>query len=86
MSVFTEKPESIEGWINGGFFVFEPGIFEYLTDDDSNLERDALQHIAADGQLRAFRHEDFWQCMDTLRDVRLLQSLWHSDDPPWKLW
>ena len=83
---FTEKPEIGEGWINGGFFVFEPGIFDYLAGADASLEHDALSVVAADGQLRAFRHPEFWQCMDTLRDVRLLQTLWQTDNPPWKSW
>jgi glucose-1-phosphate cytidylyltransferase len=83
---FTEKPQIGEGWINGGFLVFEPAIFNYLEGDHSSLEVDALERLAADRQLAAYRHEGFWQCMDTLRDVRLLESLWHSGKPPWKVW
>ncbi|HEY0077459.1 MAG TPA: glucose-1-phosphate cytidylyltransferase [Pyrinomonadaceae bacterium] len=83
---FTEKPQIGEGWINGGFLVFEPALFDYLKDDDTSLESDALEHLAADRQLAAFRHEDFWQCMDTLRDKRLLESLWHERRAPWKVW
>lgn len=83
---FTEKPQSGEGWINGGFLVFEPGVLEYLTGDDVGLETDVLERLASDGQLAAFRHDRFWQCMDTLRDVRLLQSLWEGGSPPWKVW
>jgi glucose-1-phosphate cytidylyltransferase len=83
---FTEKPQTGEGWINGGFMVFEPGVFDYLTGDDSNLEFDALERLAAAGQLAAFRHEGFWQCMDTLRDKRLLESLWQRNEAPWKVW
>jgi glucose-1-phosphate cytidylyltransferase len=83
---FTEKPQIGEGWINGGFLVFEPAIFDYLKDDETSLEADALEHLAADRQLAAFRHEDFWQCMDTLRDKRLLESLWHERRAPWKIW
>ena len=86
VSEFTEKPQIGEGWINGGFFVFEPDIFHYLKDDDTSLEADALERLANDGQLMAYRHDKFWQCMDTLRDVRLLKSLWKSGSPPWKLW
>jgi glucose-1-phosphate cytidylyltransferase len=86
VTAFTEKPEASEGWINGGFFVFEPAVFRYLRGLDDSLEHDALARIAADGQLRAFRHPEFWQSMDTLRDLRLLQTLWESDNPPWKLW
>ena len=83
---FTEKPQIGEGWINGGFLVFEPGVFDYLDDDNSNLEVDGLERIAADGQLKAFRHEGFWQCMDTLRDKRLLETLWQEKRAPWKTW
>lgn len=83
---FTEKPQTGEGWINGGFLVFEPGVFDYLEGDDSSLEADALERLAADGQLAAYRHDGFWQCMDHLRDVRLLQSLWQSGTPPWRVW
>lgn len=86
VATFTEKPEIGEGWINGGFFVFEPGIFDYLHAPSDSLEYDALSVVAAADQLRAFRHEGFWQPMDTLRDVRLLESLWASDAPPWKVW
>jgi glucose-1-phosphate cytidylyltransferase len=83
---FTEKPQIGEGWINGGFLVLEPAIFNYLDGDQSSLEADALERLAADRQLVAYRHEGFWQCMDTLRDVRLLEGLWHSGKPPWKVW
>lgn len=86
VSEFTEKPQIGEGWINGGFMVFEPGVFDYLGADDSSLEADALEKLAADQQLMAFRHEEFWQSMDTMREVRLLESLWRSSQPPWKLW
>ena len=83
---FTEKPQIGEGWINGGFMVFEPAVFGYLESDDSSLEADALESLAKDKQLMAYRHEDFWQCMDTMREVRLLESLWRSGKPPWKVW
>jgi glucose-1-phosphate cytidylyltransferase len=83
---FTEKPQIGEGWINGGFFVFEPEIFNYLEGDESSLEIDALERLAADRQLAAYRHEGFWQCMDTLRDKRLLEGLWHERRAPWKVW
>lgn len=83
---FSEKPQIGEGWINGGFMVIEPGLFDLLEDDDSSLEADALEKLAATGQLAAYRHEGFWQCMDTLRDKRLLESLWHEDQAPWKIW
>ena len=83
---FTEKPQVGEGWINGGFFVFEPALFHYLDDDRTVLESNALERLAKDGQLMAYRHERFWQCMDTLRDKRLLESLWQGGNPPWKVW
>lgn len=83
---FTEKPQIGEGWINGGYLVFEPTIFDYLEDDQTTLEADALERLAADKQLAAFRHEGFWQCMDTLRDKNLLEGLWRGGEPPWKVW
>lgn len=83
---FTEKPQIGEGWINGGFMVCEPGLFDYLEGDQSSLEADALERLAVDRQLAAYRHEDFWQCMDTLRDKRLLETLWHENRAPWKVW
>lgn len=82
---FDEKPQIGEGWINGGYFVFEPGIFRYLAGDQTNLEADALPRLAADHQLLAYRHEGFWQCMDTLREKRLLENLWQNEKP-WKVW
>jgi len=86
VSSFTEKPQSGEGWINGGFLVFEPGMFRYLDDDQSSLEIDALERLAADRQLAAYRHTDFWQCMDTLRDKRRLEEAWQAGQAPWKVW
>ncbi len=83
---FTEKPQIGEGWINGGFMVFEPEVFQYLEGDNTRLEQDVLERLAVEGQLVAYRHEGFWQCMDTLRDVRLLESLWQSGKPPWRIW
>ncbi|HEV2829976.1 MAG TPA: glucose-1-phosphate cytidylyltransferase [Pyrinomonadaceae bacterium] len=83
---FTEKPQIGEGWINGGYLVFEPEIFKYLKGDASSLEIDGLERLAADRQLAAYRHEGFWQCMDTLRDKRLLESLWQEQRAPWKVW
>jgi glucose-1-phosphate cytidylyltransferase len=83
---FTEKPQIGEGWINGGFMVFEPAVFAYLEGDATILEAHALERLAADRQLVAYRHEGFWQCMDTLRDKRLLESLWQSGSAPWKVW
>jgi glucose-1-phosphate cytidylyltransferase len=83
---FTEKPQIGEGWINGGFLVFEPALFDCLEGDSSSLEADALERLALDRQLVAYRHQQFWQCMDTLRDKRLLESLWHEKRAPWKVW
>jgi glucose-1-phosphate cytidylyltransferase len=83
---FTEKPQIGEGWINGGFLVFEPRLFQYLEGDDTSLESNALEQLAADRQLVAFRHERFWQCMDTLRDKRMLEHLWQTGEAPWKVW
>lgn len=82
---FTEKPQAGGGWINGGFFVFEPGVFDYLEGDDSILERAPLENLASDGELMAFRHRGFWQPMDTLRDKLNLESMW-GDGAPWKIW
>jgi glucose-1-phosphate cytidylyltransferase len=81
---FVEKPRA-EQWVNGGFFSFEPGVFDYL-DDSSVLERDALGRLAADGQLAAFRHTGFWECMDTYKDAVQLNDLWSRGQPPWKVW
>ena len=83
---FTEKPQIGEGWINGGFMVFEPEIFDYLDGDRCSLERDALEKLAPQRKLAAFRHDHFWQSMDTLRDVRTLEGLWQKGDAPWKNW
>jgi glucose-1-phosphate cytidylyltransferase len=83
---FTEKPQAEAGWINGGFFVFEPGVFDYLDGDHSILEREPLERLARDGQLHAWRHRGFWQPMDTLREKELLESLWSSGRAPWKVW
>jgi glucose-1-phosphate cytidylyltransferase len=79
---FLEKPQAREGWINGGFFVFEPGVFD-LLDEGSPLERGPLDRLAAAGELRAFRHAGFWQPMDTLRDKQILEALWQSGQAPW---
>src|ERR1043166_5558110 len=83
---FTEKPQIGEGWINGGFFVMEPQALDYIEGDDTIFEREPLERLANDRQLVAYRHGDFWQCMDTLRDARLLESLWQSGHAPWKVW
>jgi glucose-1-phosphate cytidylyltransferase len=83
---FTEKPQLREGWINGGFMVLSRAVLDRITSDECNLEADVLDPLASEGELQAFRHEGFWQCMDTLRDVRLLNHLWESGDPPWRTW
>ncbi|MFN8412674.1 MAG: glucose-1-phosphate cytidylyltransferase [Anaerolineales bacterium] len=83
---FKEKPQIGEGWINGGFFVLEPEITKYIKDDTTPWEFESLEQIAADGQLGAYQHDDFWQCMDTLRDVHTLEKMWNEGNAPWKLW
>jgi glucose-1-phosphate cytidylyltransferase len=83
---FQEKPQIGEGWINGGFMVLEPGVVEYLEGDAAVLEVDGLQALARDGQLMAYKHDSFWQCMDTLRELRTLQKLWDGGQAPWKVW
>jgi glucose-1-phosphate cytidylyltransferase len=83
---FEEKPQTHEGWINGGFFVFEAGVLDYIDDDRTSLERAPLARLARDGELFAYRHHGFWQPMDTLRERNLLDSLWASGDAPWKVW
>ena len=83
---FSEKPQAGEGWINGGFFVFEQGIFDFLSDDQTILEREPLEKLAACDQLMAYRHTGFWQPMDTLRDKYLLEELWASGRALWKTW
>jgi glucose-1-phosphate cytidylyltransferase len=80
---FKEKPQSGEGWINGGFFIFEPGIFNYLEDDTTILEQRPLEKLANDGQLMAYEHSGYWQCMDTVRDRDALQDLWTKGCAPW---
>jgi glucose-1-phosphate cytidylyltransferase len=83
---FREKPNGQSAWINGGFFVLEPGVFSYIDGDDTVWEQEPLERLAKDEQLSAYRHEGFWQPMDTLRDKNLLEDLWHSENPPWKTW
>jgi glucose-1-phosphate cytidylyltransferase len=81
---FHEKP-SVDSWINGGFFCFEPEVFDYLA-EDSVLEREPLERLAAECELRGYRHSGFWDCMDTYKDAVLLNDLWASGDPPWRVW
>lgn len=83
---FAEKPQMSEGWINGAFFVLEPKVFDYIAGDETLFEKEPLEALAKEGQLMAYRHEGFWQCMDTLRDKVRLESLWSSGQAPWKMW
>jgi glucose-1-phosphate cytidylyltransferase len=83
---FNEKPADGEGWINGAFFVLEPDVFEYIEDDTTSWERGPMAQLAAAGELAAYRHDSFWQCMDTLREKRLLEELWNTSRAPWKIW
>jgi len=83
VSNFKEKPQSGEGLINGGFFVFEPEIFQYLKDDSTILEQSPMETLVANNQLMAYEHDGFWQCMDTIREKELLQSMWDSNNAPW---
>lgn len=82
---FSEKPQTGEGWINGGFFVLEPGIFDYIDDDHAIWEKGPLERLAKDKQLVSYRHEGFWQPMDTLREHKLLQETWETGTPPWRV-
>jgi glucose-1-phosphate cytidylyltransferase len=86
VSHFAEKSQIAEGWINGGFFVLEPGVLEYIEGDATDIARAPMEHLARDGELMAYCHEGFWQCMDTLRDVLYLESLWSSGKAPWAVW
>jgi glucose-1-phosphate cytidylyltransferase len=83
---FIEKPQAGEGWINGGFFVLEPRCLDYIESDDTIWERGPLEALARDGQLMAYRHEGFFQPMDTLREKSQLEQLWQRGEAPWKLW
>jgi glucose-1-phosphate cytidylyltransferase len=83
---FSEKPQTQEGWINGAFFVLEPEVFDYIEGDDTQWEKAPLENFAKDGHLMAYKYTGFWQCMDTLRDKRRLESLWETGHAPWKTW
>jgi glucose-1-phosphate cytidylyltransferase len=83
---FTEKPQIGEGWINGAFFVLEPAVFDYIDGDDTVWEQEPMERLSEDGELMAYRHRSFWQCMDTLREKHILESLWESGQAPWKTW
>lgn len=84
VTTFQEKPQAGEGWINGGFFVFESGIFDFILDDSTLLEREPLEHLAQKGELMAYHHPGYWQCMDSLRDKHALEDLWANNKAPWK--
>lgn len=86
VGAFREKPQDEGGWINGGFFVLEPSVFEFLEDDQTIWERQPLERLATTGQLAAYRHHGFWQPVDTLREKLLLEDLWSRDRAPWKVW
>lgn len=86
VSVFSEKPQASEGWINGGYMVLERKVFDYIDDEEQYFQKEPMERLAADGQLMAYRHESFWQAMDTLRDKVALEKLWDSGEAPWKVW
>jgi glucose-1-phosphate cytidylyltransferase len=81
---FAEKPQLSEGWINGAFFVLEPGVLDYIECDQTVWEKEPMERLVADGELMAYHHESFWQCMDTLREKHLLEELWQQGNPPWR--
>jgi len=83
---FREKPSAEGAWINGGFFVLEPSVIDYIEDDSSHFEFKPMQTLAAEGQLTSFRHRGFWQAMDTLREKNMLEDMWKKGDAPWKVW
>jgi glucose-1-phosphate cytidylyltransferase len=85
VSAFREKPQ-VQEWISAGFFVFEPGVFDYFQGDDCVMEREPLARLAADGQLMAYRHEGFFFAMDTYREYEHLNAMWNSGDAPWQVW
>jgi glucose-1-phosphate cytidylyltransferase len=83
---FSEKPQTKEGWINGAFFVLEPEIFDFIDGDDTHFEMEPLGRLAAEGQLMAYRHTGFWQCMDTIREKKILETYWDNGNAPWATW
>jgi glucose-1-phosphate cytidylyltransferase len=83
---FVEKSKEDGGWISGGFMVMEPRVFDYLDGDDTVLEKKPFERLAAEGQMHAYKHYGFWQCMDSVRDKKVLETLWDSGNPPWKNW
>ena len=83
---FAEKPKIDDNWINGGFFILEPEVLNYIEDEGTHWEREPLERLTEAGQLMAYRHNDFWQCMDNIRDLRYLRELWNEGKAPWELW
>lgn len=83
---FYEKPEAAEGWINGGYFILNPEVIDYVEGDETIWERDPIERLARDGQLMGYRHYGFWSCMDTLKEKNYLEELWSSGKAPWKIW
>jgi len=86
VSSFKEKPDGDGAWVNGGFFVLEPGVMDYIEQDSTTWEKEPMEKLAACGELAAFRHDGFWQPMDSLRDKHVLEDLWQSGNAPWKIW
>jgi len=86
VSTFNEKPAGDGAWVNGGFFVLEPGVFDYIAGDETYFEHEPLERLALEGELMAYRQSGFWQPMDVLRDKNLLEQLWQSGRAPWKVW
>lgn len=86
ISAFQEKPRAEGGWINGGFFVLEPAVFDYIPGDSTHWELEPMQRLVADGQMHAYRYDGFWQAMDTLREKNLLEQMWQGKKAPWKVW
>lgn len=86
VTTFHEKSEAGEGWINGGFFVLEPGVLDYIDGDATVWERDPVEKLAQASQLVGYRHQGFWSCMDTLKEKNLLEDLWNQGDAPWRIW
>ena len=83
---FSEKNQTKEGWINGAFFVLQPEVFNYIDHDLTHFEKEPLERLAQEGQLMAYRHSSFWQCMDTIREKKILETMWESGNAPWKIW
>jgi glucose-1-phosphate cytidylyltransferase len=83
---FYEKPESSEGWISGGYFVLEPQALDFIDGDDTAWEREPVERLAKVGQLMGYRHHGFWSCMDTVKEKNILEDLWQSGEPPWRIW